>query len=332
MSHHQTCIYEGCSKISSFNYVGLKRQYCSTHVLPNMVNVKHKKCSFENCNNLACFNLKKNKIPLFCSTHKNDNMINVNKVNSLCQNENCNYEALFNYHNEKKGIFCSQHKLIDMIDIKHKKCQCGKYSPSFNYANMPAKYCSECKNNDMVTISKKKCINDACSASSNKKYKNYCFFCFQHLYPLDPLNFQKRNSTKEIAVRNFINLNFDGFLHDKSIFTGNCDCTHRRRIDHRKLINNTLLCIETDETQHKRYNKNDEDIRYDDLFMIHGGKFIFIRFNPDSYKNLQGNKINTPLYIRLQKLEIEMMKQINRILNHENTELLEIIYLFYDEN
>jgi hypothetical protein len=184
----------------------------------------------------------------------------------------------------------------------------------------------------MLIITKNKCINNNCGALSNKKYKKYCFFCFQHLFPLDPLNFQKRNATKEIAVRNFINLNFDGFFHDKPLFTGNCDCTHRRRIDHRKLINNTLLCIETDEKQHKRYDKNDEDIRYDDLFMIHGGKFIFIRFNPDSYINIRGNKVNPELFIRLQKLKIEIKNQINRIINEENSELLEIIYLYYNEN
>ena len=33
--------------------------------------------------------------------------------------------------------------------------------------------------------------------------------------------------------------------------------------------------------------------------MIHGGKFIFIRFNPDKFINHNGQKTNTILYIRL---------------------------------
>jgi hypothetical protein len=36
----------------------------------------------------------------------------------------------------------------------------------------------------------------------------------------------------EIMVRNIINKNFDGFIHDKPLYTGNCDCTHRSRIEH----------------------------------------------------------------------------------------------------
>ena len=53
--------------------------------------------------------------------------------------------------------------------------------------------------------------------------------------------------------------NFDGFIHDTILWTGNCDCSHRRRIDFRKLIGNTLLCIEVDEYQHKRYKDKDEE-------------------------------------------------------------------------
>ena len=65
--------------------------------------------------------------------------------------------------------------------------------------------------------------------------------------------------------------------------TTHCDCAIRRRIDHRKLIGNTLLAIETDENQHKSYSKSDEEARYNDLFMAFGGKFVFIRFNGTFY-------------------------------------------------
>ena len=74
--------------------------------------------------------------------------------------------------------------------------------------------------------------------AANLKYKGYCASCYQHLFPNDPLTLQMRSKTKEIAIRDFINLNFEGFQHDKPLYTGNCECTHRRRIDHRKLIGN----------------------------------------------------------------------------------------------
>ena len=123
-------------------------------------------------------------------------------------------------------------------------------------------------------------------------------------------------------VRNTINQNFDGFIHDKPIYTGNCDCTHRRRIDHRKLIGNTILAIETDEFGHRGYDKHDEEIRYDDLFMIHSGKWIFIRFNPDT------NVSKIDIQDKLCKL-IEIMNDcIIHIENEQNIEFLKIISLY----
>jgi hypothetical protein len=151
------------------------------------------------------------------------------------------------------------------------------------------------------------------------------------LFPADPLTIQIRCKTKEIAVRDYINLNFEGFTNDKPLWTGNCECTHRRRIDFRKLIGNTLLCIEVDENQHKGYNEKKEEIRYDDLYMIHSGKFIFIRFNPDKFKDKDNKSLNPMLYTRLPILKEEIEKQIKRIGNEENIELLEIIKLYYDE-
>ena len=62
---------------------------------------------------------------------------------------------------------------------------------------------------------------------------------------------------------------YDGFVHDKPLYVdieGGC-CASRRRIDLRKLINGTMLCIEIDEHQHKSYIKESETSRYDDLFM-----------------------------------------------------------------
>jgi len=93
-----------------------------------------------------------------------------------------------------------------------------------------------------------------------------------------------------VRVRNAIskeslsNPKFKGFIHDRPLYTWDCECTHRRRIDHRKLIGNTILAVETDEFAHSGYDKQDEEVRYDDLYMIHSGKWIFIRFNPDVTK------------------------------------------------
>ena len=78
-----------------------------------------------------------------------------------------------------------------------------------------------------------------------------------------------------------------------------------------------------------RYDKRDEEIRYDDLFMAYSGKWIFIRFNPDG----RGIEPLAPLEDKLARLMEEVETQTGRIERSENTELyellLEIIKLFY---
>ena len=102
-----------------------------------------------------------------------------------------------------------------------------------------------------------------------------------------------------------------------------CDCEHKRRVDHRKLIGNTILAVETDEFAHRSYDERDEEIRYDDLYMVHSGKWIFIRFNPDD------NRDKTDFEDKLETLLQTMEECIQRIENDENTEPVEIIKLFY---
>ena len=112
---------------------------------------------------------------------------------------------------------------------------------------------------------------------------------------------------------------------------GGC-CGSKRRIDLRKLINNTMLCIEIDENQHKYYIKSDENNRYDDLFMDFSGKYIFIRYNPDKFID-KYNKCKNPFFDnRMEVLSMLIDKHCQRIKNEENDDLVEIHHLFYDEN
>ena len=166
------------------------------------------------------------------------------------------------------------------------------------------------------------CIDWIDSRSGCIKYDGYCATCFKQIFPNDERSKIIYSHTKEIMVRNAINTMFEGFVHDTPLYTGGCDCTHRRRIDHRKLIGNTILAIETDEFGHRGYDQKDEEIRYDDVYMIHSGKWIFIRFNPDS------NISKVDIADKIDNLIDKMTDCISRIKADENTELLEIYRLY----
>ena len=154
--------------------------------------------------------------------------------------------------------------------------------------------------------------------------------CFQQLYPLDDRCKNIRGGSRESKVVCFLREHEPKFIHNTTIVTYNCNRTHRRRIDHRMLVDNTIIAVETDEHQHKYYNKKDEEIRHDDLYMIFSGKWIFIRFNVDSY-SVNGIKKDPPLDSRLKVLLEEIEKHKIRISNDENQGLVEIVKLYFDE-
>jgi hypothetical protein len=65
--------------------------------------------------------------------------------------------------------------------------------------------------------------------------------------------------------------------------------------------------------------------------MALGCKFIFIRFNPDKYKDKNGKSKCPNISTRLFKLKDEIEKQMKRIEEDDNKDLLEVKYLYYDE-
>ena len=135
----------------------------------------------------------------------------------------------------------------------------------------------------MINIKDKKCIS--CNLSSaNRKYNNHCAFCFINLFPNDPKGIRARCS-KELKVVIHILNKYRNFIYNKPfhVYLEGGRCSTKRRIDLRMLINNTMLCIEIDEVQHKKYITFDENIWYDNLFMDFSGKYIFIRYTPDKF-------------------------------------------------
>ena len=91
-----------------------------------------------------------------------------------------------------------------------------------------------------------------------------------------------------------------------------------------------MLAIETDEHQHRAYDSTDEEHRYDDLMCGLTCKWIYIRFNPDSYRDGNGDRHNPDIIDRLPSLYKEIQKQLHRIQNSENTKFVEVVHMYYD--
>lgn len=316
------CNTEGCDKIAHdiynycINHFGIK---CKIPWCDNRIKSIDTRCSIhkKTCFVFGCTN---NKYTVYntCFDHGGGPHCVVMGCNKRAINK---YDQCIDHRFGKKCIepgctnisigithLCSSHG----GGFRCKEPNCNKKAASSSYKCCRHGGGKRCPN----------CIDWIDSRCGSSLYDGYCATCFKHLFADDPRSIKKHHMSKELMVRNFINEHFDGFIHNIPMFTGNCDCSHRRRIDHRKLFGNTILAIETDEFGHRRYDAKDEEIRYDDVYMIHSGKWIFIRFNPDN------NVSKVDIEDKLTKLKETMDECIDRIEHEENTELVEIIKLF----
>ena len=326
---HKKCL---CKKaFPSFNYNGKKPICCFLCKKDGMINVIGKRCI---CGIRPIFGYKKDGINLCCSQCKTEDMIDLRHIKCVCGTR-----PSFGLQDDEKASCCSQCKTEGMIDIVNRKCKCGTI-PTFAFSNNEKNlYCNTCKLDEMINIRNKQCqsneiYNTGCITRANIKYDNYCTHCFSNLFPNDERTSLIRKKSKEIATVNYVSTKIDGFYNDKPLYVNlsdnQCDCTSKRRIDLRKLIGNTMLCIEVDENQHRGYCKLDEEKRYNELVMDFTGKYIFIRFNPDEYKDKNRKIKNPKLNERFPVLLKEILKHITRIENDKNEDLLEIHHLFYD--
>jgi hypothetical protein len=348
---HDVCEYidngKRCTTRPCFNIKGEKYgKFCETHKSEEMVNVVDARCIHIDENNVGCtkqryYNLVGLK-PKFCSDHKTDDMIHLKGIKCEVELEDgtkCNKYRDYNYPNETIPKFCSDHKLEGMVDIRHAKCihtdkngnKCNKF-PSYNFIGMKTnKYCSDHRQDGMIDVQVKRCKSEFCDSIIGKKYDGYCCYCFTNLFPTDPRTKDARLASKEIKTKNYLSENGHAdFIHNKALYIG--DCRNQRRIDLYKYIDNThILCVEVDEYQHRGYCPNDEEQRYHDLYKL-GYHMIFIRFNPDEYRDKHNKIIKTKLEDRLPRLVEEINNIINNIDKYSSLDqYLYIKYLYYNE-
>lgn len=99
-----------------------------------MLKLSKKTCKTELCMKSPCFNFEGEKIGLYCTTHKLQNMIDITH-RKLCNEPGCKTRPSYNTEGEKEAKYCVKHKQPDMIDVLLISCKeygC-KISSRFNY-------------------------------------------------------------------------------------------------------------------------------------------------------------------------------------------------------
>ena len=283
---NRICVVEECNTRCNFNFHGLPASYCYLHKIPNMIDVNHKSCLFENCKKQPCYNFQGNKIGIYCLSHKISNMIDVK--HKICAFENCKTRPYYNFENEKSPIYCNIHKIKDMVRLIQNNNICAYENciqiPSYNFEGKTQKlYCFEHKNPGMLNIGSKMCKSEWCYIQVTHKYEGYCLHCFIHLFPEKTVS--RNYKTKERTVVEFVLQEFPQYpwTNDKQIQDG---CS-RRRPDLFVDFGYQILIIEIDENQHTGENYGDSSCENKRMMLLSQDvghrPIVFIRFNPDDY-------------------------------------------------
>lgn len=178
------------------------------------------------------------------------------------------------------------------------------------------------------------------TAASNKSYEGYCLHCFQHLFPDRPV--ARNYKTKEAAVVEAVREAFPAvsWVADKRVADG---CSARRP-DLLLDLGTHVLVVEVDENQHTAYDCSCENKRLMELSRDIGHRpLVFIRFNPDGYKDAAGATVRTCWklgkdgVVRIASAAAwsarltALLDQIRYWVEHPTEKMVEVVQLFFDE-
>jgi hypothetical protein len=339
---HKQCEFAGCTKNPAFNLPDEKQaKYCATHKEVGMIDIKHKQCEFAGCTKQPTFNLPDEKQAKYCESHKEVDMIDI--IHKKCEFTGCTKQPVFNLEGEKQAKYCTTHKENEMTNVISKQCEfaaegCTK-TPNFNLEGKKAKYCETHKEDKMINVTSKRCVYCCDTIISNPKYRGHCTNCFMNLYPDEPI--ARNYKVKEKHVADYLFIHFKKYIesYDRKI-KGGCS---KKRPDFLIDLFTHCIIIEVDENQHFDYPCENE--RMMSIFQDLGNRpIIFIRFNPDKYKDKNGKVVKSCFKYhkttgvcmiddkviwnnRLETLKETIEKNINNIPTKEVT----IEQLFYDK-
>lgn len=332
-------VHNKCKKCNikrpTFNFVDKIRPiYCMDCKELGMVDVDTKKC--EKCKIVVpVFNYETEHSPRFCNNCKESNMVNI--VDRTCDQENCRKKAIYS----QPGVLphrCLTHRIDGMMKNPRRKCQGSEYENCKEIAIYGINEPIHCDKHILLNeycLTERKC-NKCNSIDILNKHGlciNICSLVEQDLL------MKKRVKKKEEFIAKLLSEEID-LKNDviemwrDTIIDSSCTKTRPDFVYH---CGTHIVIVEVDEEQHRSYNncgheKEDklkaENVRMYNIGNIFQGKpVIFIRYNPDDFKNKDGNKIK----ITNVKRHNTLIKWVKKCFRTKWDQGIHVKYLFYDE-
>ena len=283
-----------------------------------------------------------------CKTCKGSNICKHNKTKNCCKickaSSLCKHKRFISRCKDCKGSsFCKHGKRRTCCKI------CG--GSAFCLHGKLKQSCKNCKGGSVCVHEKLKrfcktchggalCKSTWCTARSIKKYNNYCMVCCIQLCP--DIKISRNYKTKENTVVTSIKEAFPNFtwVCDKKVEDG---CS-RRRPDLLLDMGTHIIIVEVDENKHTDYDCSCENKRLMEISKDVGHRsIVFIRFNPDGYKDKDGKSIKScwictkqgaMVIVKTKQAEWDerlksLKTQIQYWIDNKTEKTVEIVELFY---
>ncbi len=306
------CLEPDCVKVAQYNELGKKEAlYCGEHVVKyftKYVNVIVKLCREPDCTIIPCFNTPGEKVGMYCLEHAIKNLKSYASIVRTCATEGCTKRPNFNQPGETLGLWCKADAPEGCVNVKSKQCiEPGcVLQPAYNEPGKTVGiYCSEhgkLRLKQCEDVLNKRCdvcqtrrrnldYSDSQSASCAQCYWDNVSNVLKDKTP-DQINAELRKikylKFKEVRVTQYLMdiMPTDEwpFYYQQMVVTYNGQLPPKRYfVDVECKKSGFVMVIENDEEQHRSTSCDLQRIA--DVTAAYGCHTVFIRFNPDSYKN-----------------------------------------------
>ena len=211
---------------------------------------------------------------------------------------------------------CAVHKQKGMITSPNRKCEttcckqlgtheangmryCEDHMP-VGADNLGIETCTSCGLDDILTNGK-------------------CGTC-------DPQVIHHRRHVKENRVKDLLTVNEIPHIHDKILEGTTCG---RERPDFQIDCGSHYVYVEVDDHQHQSYACECEQGRMVNLVHVRGMPVRWIRYNPDVYEPMDGQR-----KVKIEKREKKLIEYTKWAMNHspqEEGHISNVLYLFYND-
>ena len=235
-----------------------------------------------------------------------------------------------------------------MVNVVDKTCESCEVRQSYGWLGRGTSHCASHRQKGMITSPNRKCESACCKQLGTHEAEGMRF-CEDHMpvgaenlgietctscglddiltngkcETCDPQVIQIRRHVKENRVKDLFTVAGFTFVHDRMLEGTICG---RERPDFQIDCGTHFVYVEVDEHQHQSYACECEQGRMVNLVHVRGMPVRWIRYNPDVYEPMEGQR-----KVKIEQREKKLLEYTKWAMKNPPDMISNVLYLFYND-